>query len=102
TYTTTEAGGKAYFAISLRARPTSNVTISISSSNTAEGTVSPSSLTFTSANWNNLQVVTITGVDDLVQDGNIVYTIGFGTMSSADSAFNQTIPSVTVTNQDND
>ena len=102
TYTTTETGGKAYFAVSLRARPTANVTISISSSNTSEGTVSPASLLFTSANWNNLQVVTITGVDDPFTDGNQSYTIDFGTMSSVDSAFNQTIPSISVTNMDDD
>ena len=36
--------------------------------------VDKSSLTFTNANWNTPQTVTVTGVDDLVVDGNIAYT----------------------------
>ncbi|HNH55641.1 MAG TPA: Calx-beta domain-containing protein [Leptospiraceae bacterium] len=66
TYTTTEAAGKRYFAINLRARPTTTVSIAVSSSNTAEGTVSPATLSFTNANWNTQQIVTITGVDDSI------------------------------------
>ena len=65
--TTTEAGGTATFTVVLTSQPTASVTMGLSSSNTAEGTVSPSSLTFTSANWNTAQTVTVTGVDDFVQ-----------------------------------
>ena len=67
--TTTEAGGTATFTVVLNTQPTANVTIALSSSNTAEGTVSPASLVFTSANWNVAQTVTVTGVDDAVVDG---------------------------------
>ena len=102
TYTTTETGGQRFFAISLRARPTSNVTISVSSSDTTEGTVSTGTLTFTSANWSTLQVVTITGVNDFVADGNQAYTINFGAMTSADAAFSTTISALAATNTDND
>ena len=49
--TTTEAGGTATFTVVLTSRPVADVTIGLSSSDTTEGTVSPSSLTFTSANW---------------------------------------------------
>lgn len=101
TYTTTEAGGQRFFAIALRAKPSSNVSIAISSSNTSEGTVSPASLTFTPANWNTLQVVTITGANDFVADGNTTYTINFGAMTG-NAAFTATIPSLTATNTDND
>lgn len=115
--TTTEAGGLARFQIRLRARPTGNVTIPVRTSNTAEGTVSPASLTFTSGDWNNYQNVTITGVDDspATADGNVNYSIFFGTtqgnvdqMSSTDSAFNGNtlpgiaLPNVPVTNNDNE
>ena len=51
------------------------MTIALSSSDTTEGTVSPTSLTFTSANWNMAQTVTVTGVDDAIVDGNVAYTI---------------------------
>ena len=40
------------------------MTIALSSSDTTEGTVSPASLIFTTANWNVAQTVTVTGVDD--------------------------------------
>ncbi|MDF0555238.1 hypothetical protein PY364_19360, partial [Kamptonema sp. UHCC 0994] len=73
--TTTEAGGTANFTVVLNSQPTADVTIPLTSSNTAEGTADKSSLTFTSANWNVAQTVTVTGVDDLVVDGNIAYNI---------------------------
>lgn len=101
TYTTTESGGKRYFAINLRAKPTSTVSIAVSSSNTAEGTVSPASLSFTTANWNTQQIVTITGVDDSIADGSIAYNINFGAMSG-NVAFTTTIASLSATNSDND
>ena len=68
--TTTEAGGTATFTVVLTAQPTADVTIALSSSDTTEGTVSPASLTFTGANWNTPQTVTVTGVDDLLADGD--------------------------------
>ena len=48
----------------LNTQPTADVTIALSSSDTTEGTVGPASLTFTTANWNVAQTVTVTGVDD--------------------------------------
>src|SRR5262249_54950131 len=59
--TTTEAGGQDSFDVVLNSQPTPDVTIAITSTNTAEGTVSTSLLTFTAANWNVAQTVTITG-----------------------------------------
>src|SRR5207237_1139347 len=86
--TTTEAGGTATFTLVLDSQPTANVTIAISSSNTGEGTVSPASVTFTAANWNVARTVTVTGVDDNVDDDDIVYTIVTGAASSGDSNYN--------------
>ena len=101
--TTTEAGGTAQFTVVLHSQPTADVTIGLSSSNTAEGTVGPASLTFTSANWNVPQTVTVTGVNDLVVDGNVVYTIVTAAATSTDPNYNGVNASdVTVTNTDND
>src|SRR4029079_6603201 len=61
---TTEAGGTTNFAVRLLTQPNANVTIGLSSDDTTEGTVSTSSLTFTSVNWNTAQIVTVTGVND--------------------------------------
>ncbi len=101
--TTTEAGGTAQFSVVLTGAPSANVSIGISSSDTTEGTVSTSSLTFTTANWNTPQTVTVTGVDDTYVDGNIAYTIVTAPASSSDLNYNGLDPSdVSVTNTDND
>src|SRR5262249_39608108 len=57
--TTTEAGGTATFTVVLNTQPLANVTVGLSSNDLTEGTVSPSSVTFTTANWNVAQTVTV-------------------------------------------
>jgi hypothetical protein len=100
---TTEAGGTATFTVALNAKPTANVTNSITSSNTAEGTVSTNQLVFTPANWYLPQTVTVTGVDDLVADGEVAYTIVIGAGVSADPRFNGLKPDdVQALNLDNE
>ena len=83
--TTTEGGGTATFTVVLNSQPTADVTIGLSSSDTTEGTVSPASVTFTAANWNTPQTVTVTGVDDLVDDGDVAYTIVTAPATSSDA-----------------
>src|SRR6186713_677982 len=101
--TTTEAGGTATFTIVLNTQPTADVTIGVSSSDTTEGTVLPASLTFTTANWNVAQTVTVTGVDDALDDGNVAYTIVTAPATSADVTYNGVNASdVAVTNTDDD
>ncbi len=100
---TTEAGGAATFTVVLTSRPTAAVTVPIASGNTAEGTVSTSTLTFTPVNWNVAQTVTATGVDDLLADGDVTYTIDVGPASSSDPAYDGlTAGSVEVTNLDDE
>ena len=91
--TTTEAGGQASFNVVLLSQPTANVTINVASSNTAEGTVSVASLTFTPANWNVAQTVTITGVDDFRDDDDQAYTITTSAATSADTLYSGMNPS---------
>ena len=100
---TTEAGGTATFNVVLTSQPTANVTISIASNDTTEGTVSASSLTFTTANWNVAQVITVTGVDDALDDGNVIYSIVTGAALSTDASYNgMTVSDISATNVDND
>src|SRR6185295_7889385 len=100
---TTEAGGTASFSVVLNSQPTASVTIGVSSSNPAEGTVSPASLTFTAANWNTPQSVTLTGVDDFVDDGDIAYTIVTAAAVSSDPNYDGFNPGdVSASNSDND
>ena len=58
----------------LDAQPTSDVVLTVTSSDTGEATVN-SPLTFTPANWDTAQTVTVTGVDDDLVDGTITSTI---------------------------
>ena len=85
--TTDEGGLKATFTVKPNTQPTADVTINLSSSNTAEGTVFPQSLTFTSANWTIAQTATVTGVDDRVIDGDKAYTIVTAPAVSNDSKY---------------
>ncbi|MGF1938683.1 MAG: beta strand repeat-containing protein [Nostoc sp. ChiQUE02] len=89
---TTEAGGTASFNIQLTSQPTANVTFNLSSSKVSEGTVSVSSVTFTAANWNTPQTITVTGVNDNIVDDNIVYQIITGTAVSSDANYNNLNP----------
>lgn len=84
---TTEAGGTARFSVVLTTRPTSNVTIPVSTSDPTEGVVSVSSLTFTPANWNVPQSITVTGVNDTFSDGDIPYLVVLGAASSLDTRY---------------
>lgn len=100
---TTEAGGSATFAVKLNTQPTANVTIALSSGDTTEGTVSPASITFTDANWDTLQTITVNGVDDHNVDGDVSYTITTAAAVSADASYSGVnATDVTVTNTDND
>ncbi len=100
---TTEAGGTASFDVVLNTMPTNDVTITIVSTNTAEGTVSTALLTFTNLNGTTPQTVTITGIDDQVDDGDIAYTITTGNTSSTQPAYNNlTVNDVSVTNLNDD
>ncbi|MEG3839354.1 S8 family serine peptidase, partial [Microcoleus sp. herbarium14] len=100
---TTEAGQTATFDVKLNSQPNADVKIDLGSSNTAEGIVSPLSITFNSANWNAPQTVTVTGVNDYAIDGDRAYTIITSPAVSTDSNYNGlNAPDVAVTNNDND
>ena len=72
---TSESGAVATFDVNLLTQPDSNVVLSITSANTAEDTVSPTVLTFTSSNYSTPQTVTLTGIDDSVVDGDVTTVI---------------------------
>jgi hypothetical protein len=58
------------FTVVLDAAPTSNVVFNVTSGDTTEATVNVTTLTFTTANWNVAQTVTVSGVFDNIADGN--------------------------------
>jgi hypothetical protein len=88
---TTEGGGQAQFSVVMNTIPVGTVTISgISSTDTTEGIVSPTNLSFSPSDWNIPQVITVTGVDDSMNDGNISFSLVFPNsiaLNPADSAY---------------
>ena len=98
---TDESGGTDTVMVSLTTMPTLAVTLSISSSDPGEATVSPSALTFGTGDWSTAQPVTVTGVDDAVDDGNEDYTIAVRA-SSGDGGYNRMTAAISGTNADDD
>lgn len=100
---TTEEGGASTFTVVLGSRPSSDVTIGLTCSDLSEAAVAPASLTFTTANWETPQVVTVTGVDDLVADGDKVYSVATSAASSLDPRYNGfDAPDVQLRSKDNE
>ncbi len=104
TTATSETGTTDDFTVVLDAQPSSNVVITVSSGDTGEGTVDVASLTFTNANWNTPQTVTIDGVDDALLDGDITYsiTLSIDDANSDDNFDALEDQTVSVTNADDD
>lgn len=102
-FVTTEKGGQAHIKVRLDTVPTADVTFTLTSSKTTEGTVAPASITFTPANALEFQTITATGVDDTVVDGDQPWTVVTGPFSSTDLLFNGVNPpDVNYTNKDDD
>lgn len=84
TNATSETGSTVSISVTLSRAPLTTITVSASSNDSTEGTVtSGSNLTFTSSNWNTSQLVTVTGVNDGIVDGDILYNILFVASTSA-------------------
>ncbi len=99
-----ESGSVDTFTIVLAAQPETNVVLSVTSGDTGEVTVNPASLTFTPANWNTPQTVTLTGADDFLMDGNQTTLVTVSVVDAAsDNAFDNAMDQVVfVTTVDND
>ena len=104
--TVPENGGTATYTVILNTPPTANVmiTVTVAGAPVTAATVSPASLTFTTANWNTAQTVTVTGVNDSVDNPNNRRTVTVThTAASADAGYNSvSVDSVTVTVTDDD
>ena len=70
--TVTEASGNtgntASYKVKLASQPTGTVTVAVSSGTTSAATVNKTSLSFTTTTWNTDQTVTVTGVDDSIDN----------------------------------
>jgi hypothetical protein len=101
---TTEAGGTATFALTPSSAPTADVTISLINYDPSEGTV-PKSVVLPAGSVDPV-TVTITGVDDDVDDGDRSFLIQTGDPVSDDTNYDLLIDSdvddIMVTNLDDD
>ena len=104
TASVTEAGSTATFTVVLDTQPLSDVVLTVVSADTGETTVSPATLTFTTANWDTTQTVTVTGVDDSIDDDNQDTTVTIAVDDdNSDNAFDGLADqTVTATTTDDD
>jgi hypothetical protein len=68
--TVSESGTAATFTVALTGQPQTYVTLVAIGENEAEATLSPTVLTFSPADWNQPQTITVTGQDDPRVDGD--------------------------------
>ena len=99
---TDESGATAEFTIALASKPTDDVEISVASDDATEADVSPVVLIFAPANWNTPQIITVTGVDDDVTDGDISYAILLAAISSDMAYDGMNPPDITLINLDDE
>ncbi|GAA4257320.1 DUF4347 domain-containing protein [Azospirillum formosense] len=100
---TSEAGGAVTVSVVLATRPRGDVTIPLSVSKPGEAQISVGSLTFTTANWDTPQTVTVTGLDDGLNDGAQAYNLVLGAITSTDSRYAGLDPAdVALSNADDD
>jgi hypothetical protein len=100
---TSEDGSTITLTFTMRTQPKADVTLSLYSNVLTEGTVSPSSVTFTPDTWNTPRNATVTGVDDMVRDHAQAYMIFVGPAVSDDPDYDGMQPAnVPMINLDND
>lgn len=107
---TSETGTTDSFTAVLDVEPTADVTLTVTSGDTTEGLLTDAdetdqgavTLTFTPANWNVAQIVTVTGQDDALADGNQTYNITTTTLSTDPLWDDLAVADVTATNIDDE
>ncbi len=99
----TEAGDTTQFTVELTAPPTADVTVRLFSSNTAEGTITPSIVVFAPENWDTPVPVVVTGIDDPIADGDVEFAVITAWATSIDRRYHGKNPAdVRLVNRDND
>jgi hypothetical protein len=105
---TTEQGGTDSFDVALTKKPLGPVILQLEADDTTEVDVStpgtPTSMTFTVANWDQPQTVTVTGQDDILKDGDITsyVTVNVDHANSSYDYAGVSPQNVTVVNENDD
>ena len=78
-----EFGSSDTISVVLSTQPTGPVVISVTASDPSEAFASPTVLTFTSTNWNVAQDVTVGGMDDIEEDGDVTSKVTLAVVEAA-------------------
>ena len=88
------------FTVELATQPTHDVSVAVTSGDTGAATVSPTPLAFTTGDWDTVQTVTVSGVDDSDdRDETVTITL---TASSTDAGYEGKTGAVSVSVADDD
>ncbi|MBW3670684.1 MAG: fibronectin type III domain-containing protein, partial [Acidobacteria bacterium] len=99
---TTSSVNVAMFGVMLSAAPDAEVIVSLSSTDTTEGTVVPGQLVFDATNWSIPQMVTVSGVEDFIADGSADYGVEMSVTSGDPVYDGLAVQSVPVINADDE
>ncbi len=97
----TEGGAGDGISIVLDYAPTSDVTITITTTGLDDINYAPQQLTFTAANWQTAQTVTLSAIDDALTEGTESFSLSL-TATSLDTAYDGMHTNVGVSVIDND
>ena len=97
----TEGGAGDTFVFALNSAPTSDVTVTLSTTGADDISIAQTILTFTAANWQTQQTVSLSAINDSLVEGPETFTVTM-TATSADAGYNGLSSNVTVGVTDND
>ena len=84
-----EAGGTDTYTVALTTQPTHPVTVTVASKDASVATVAPTTLTFSTTDWDDPQTVTVTGVPDPYDNPDDERTVVVAhSFSSTDASYN--------------
>ena len=93
---TESSGTTDTFTVALATRPAQNVTVTLTSADTGEVTVTPSSVVFGTGNFSSAQTITLTAVEDNLADGDQTINVS-ANATSTDISYNAISSSISVT-----
>ena len=99
-----ETGTTGVVELRLGTQPTGNVVVDLAVNDATEASIDVAQLTFTTGNWNVPQTVTVTGLDDPLDDGDINFSfVTTMNAATADPAYAAMGPeNFAITNRDDD
>jgi hypothetical protein len=85
--TITEKGQGQTILVKLAIQPLDNVSVKLTSNDTTEGILNISELIFTPSNYDQVQEVELTGINDTIDDGNIQFNLSLSFSESIDVSY---------------